>query len=131
MKNLDQVTKLFADPTSTKTITTTSADGTLHTIVAGSIFPADNDTIGVAEIIMNTTAANLASNDKAAFLAVNGMESYLINATVQKRHTDGAIYDNMAQMLAKNNMTPKAVWTFTVDKIFNQSPTPDAGKQLF
>ncbi len=131
MKNLENVSKLFQDQESTKIISTVSKDGEVHSIVAGSIMVLDEHTMAVAEVFMNTTSANLEVNDKAALLAVKGMESYLVNATVQKRHVDGPLFDNVAEQFAKMNMQIKAVWTFGVDKIFNESAGPDGGKQLY
>ncbi|MFI3327311.1 MAG: pyridoxamine 5'-phosphate oxidase family protein [Clostridia bacterium] len=131
MKNLENVSKLFQDQESTKVISTVSKDGELHSIVAGSIMVLDNDTMAVAEVFMNTTRANLTENDKASLLAVKAMESYLVNATVQKRHTDGALFDAIAENFAKMNMQIKAVWTFTVDKIYDESAGPNGGKQIF
>ncbi len=131
MKNLENVSKLFQDKESVKVISTVSKDGEVHSIVAGSIMVVDENTLGVAEVFMNTTSANLADNDKVALLAVKGMESYLVNATVQKRHTDGQLFDAMAEQFAKMNMQIRAVWTFYVDKIFDESAGPNGGKQIF
>ncbi len=132
MKNLENVSKLFADQESTKIISTVSKTGEIHSIVAGSIMVVDNDTMAVAEVMMNTTAANLEANNKVALLAVKGMESYLVDGSVQKRHTDGPLFDAVAENFAKMNMSIKAVWTFTVDKIYDESANPaTAGKQIF
>ncbi len=131
MKKLEQVSKLFQDKESTKIVSTVSKDGEVHSIVAGSIMVVDDDTMAVAEVFMNTTSTNLAFNDKAALLAVKGMESYLVNATVQKRHTDGALYDTIAEKFAAMKMQIRAVWTFTVDKIYDESAGPNGGKQIF
>lgn len=131
MKNLENVSNLFQDQTSVKVISTVSKDGELHSIVAGSIMVLDDNTMAVAEVFMNTTSENLVANNKASLLAVKGMDSYLVNATVQKRHTDGALFDNMAEQFAKMNMQIKAVWTFTVDKIYDESAGPNGGKQLY
>lgn len=131
MKNLENVSNLFKDHESVKIISTVSKDGEVHSIVAGSMMVLDEDTMAVAEVFMNTTSANLAVNDKAALLAVKGMESYLVNATVQKRHVDGPLFENMAEQFAKMKMQIKAVWTFTVDKIYDESAGPNGGKQLY
>lgn len=131
MKNLENVSKLFQDQESVKVVSTVSKDGEVHSIVAGSVMVIDEDTMGVAEVFMNTTSTNLLDNNKVALLAVKGMESYLVNATVQKRHTDGSLFDTMAEQFAKMNMEIKAVWTFTVDKIYDESVGPNGGKQIF
>ncbi len=81
---------------------------------------------------MKATAANLEVNSKVALLAVKGMESYLVNGSVQKRHTEGQLFDTIAENFAKMDLQIKAVWTFTVDKIYDESANPEtAGKQLF
>ncbi len=131
MKNLEQVTKLFQDKEAVKVISTVSADGEVHSIVAGSIMVVDDNTMAVAEVFMNTTSANLTANNKVALLAVKGMESYLVNGTVQLRHTSGPLFDNLAEVFAGMGMQIKAVWTFTVDKIYDESAGPNGGKQLF
>ncbi len=131
MKNLENVTNLFKDKESVKVISTVSKDGEVHSIVAGSIMVVDDNTMAVAEVFMHTTAANLESNNKASLLAVKGMESYLVNGTVGARFTDGALFDAVAGNFAKMNMQIKAVWTFTVDKIFDESAGPNGGKQLY
>ncbi|ONI42089.1 hypothetical protein AN396_00535 [Candidatus Epulonipiscium fishelsonii] len=131
MKNLENVKKLFQDRESVKIFSTVSKEGEIHSIVAGSIMVIDDDTMAVAEVFMNTTCANLENNNKAALLAVKGMESYLVNATMQKRHTDGQLYDNVAKQFAAMNMQIKSVITFTIDKIYDESAGPNGGKQLF
>lgn len=131
MKNLEAVSQLFQDPASVKVITTVSKEGEPHTIVAGSIMVVDENTMAVAEVFMNTTSANLADNQKVALLAVKGMESFLVNATVEKRHTDGGLFDTISGQFAAMNMVVKAVWTFAVDKIYDESAGPNGGKQLF
>lgn len=131
MKNLENVSNLFKDPESTKIVSTVSKDGEVHSIVAGSVMVVDDDTMAVAEVFMNTTSANLAGNNKVALLAIKGMESYLVNAVVEKRHTDGPFYEAVKEKFAAMNLPVRAIWTFKVEKIFNEGAGPEAGKQIF
>lgn len=131
MEILEKVTQLFQDQQAVKTISTVSKEGEIHSIVAGSIMILDESTIAVAEIFMNTTSANLKNNEKAAFLSVKGMESYLINGTVQMRHTSGELFDTISSKFAEMNMPVKVLWTFTIDKIYNESASIDGGKLIF
>ncbi len=131
MKKLENVSKLFQDQESTKVVSTVSKEGEVHSIVAGSVMVIDENTMAVAEVMMNTTAANLECNGKVSLLAVKGTESYLVNGTVQKRNTDGPLFDAIAEKFAAMNMKIRAVWTFTVDKIYDESAGPNAGKQIF
>ena len=59
------------------------------------------------------------------------MKSYLVNGTVQKRYTDGQLFDTIAAQFAAMNMQIKAVWTFSVDKIYDESAGPNGGNQIF
>lgn len=112
-------------------VSTLSKEGEVHSIVAGSVMGLDNDTMAVAEVSMSTTSENLATTNKVALLAVKGTESYLVNGTVQKRHKDGALFEGIAEKFRAMNMTIKAVWTFSVDKIYDESAGANAGKQIF
>ncbi len=131
MKQLENVSKLFMDKASTKVVSTVSAEGNVHSIVAGSVMVLDDDTMAVAEILMNTTSENLKTSGKVAILGVNGMESYLVNGTVIARNTDGELFDTLAKQFAAMNMQIRAVWTFSIDKIFDEGIGAQSGKQIF
>ncbi len=131
MKNLEKVSKLFQDNESVKVVSTVSKEGEIHSIVAGSVMVVDDDTMAVAEILMNTTSANLTFGGKAALLVVKGMESYLVTATVQEKLTDGQLYNTVSEKFAAMNMQIRAFWTFSVDKIYDESANPNGGKQIF
>ncbi len=131
MKGIQKVANLFAEQDAVKILSTISAEGTLHSIRAGSITAIDQDTIAIAEIFMNVSAKNLADTNKAAILIGKDYASYLLNVSTQKRHTDGPLYDGFKEKLAAMKLTPKAVWTFTIDAIYDQSAAPTAGEKLF
>ncbi len=131
MKKLENVSRLFSDNESVKVVSTVSSEGELHSIVAGSVMVIDDNTMAVAEVFMNTTSENLNANDKVALLAVKGTESYLVVGKVEKRHTEGGLYDTISEKFAAMNLQAKAVWTFTVDKIYDESAGPNGGKQIF
>ncbi len=131
MKGLENVKALFTDPAAAKIISTISADGELHSIVAGSVAVLDDDTLAFAEVFMKKTSQNLKDNGKLVILAEKGMESYLVNATQPKRHTDDEIFKALAAKFAEMKIPVAAVWTCTIDKIFNQGANPEAGTQLY
>ena len=117
-------------PDSTKALVTADKSGVPHAIVCGSIVALDAKTMAVGEILMKTSSKNLAANDKAAILVVNGMESYLINVKVAGRKTEGEVFDQMNANLAKMKLKASSVWLLSVQSVFNQSAGPDAGKKL-
>ncbi|MCL2712915.1 MAG: hypothetical protein FWD37_06580 [Methanomassiliicoccaceae archaeon] len=124
------VLDLLGRQDSTKVLVTADKSGVPHAIVCGSIIAIDANTLVVGEILMKTSSKNLAANDKAAILAVNGMESYLVKVKVAGKKTEGPVFDNMNAHLAKMKLKANAVWFFAAESVFNQSAGPDAGKKL-
>ncbi len=131
MKNLKQVNALFSDPKAAKVISSISAEGELHSIVAGTVVVVDEDTLAFAEIFMNKTSQNLQNNGKIAILAEKGAESYLVNAINPTRHTEGEVMNEFAAKFGFLKLPIKAIWTCEIQKIFNQGGNPEAGTQLY
>ncbi len=132
MKGIAKLTEMMNDPTVVKTMSTISKEGVLHSVVIGGIAAVDNDTIVVAEVLLKTTSANLSDNKKVAFLTVKGMEAYLINATAQERLTEGPYFDLFNEKVKANKLVLKAVWTFSVDEIYDEGGNPQtAGTKVF
>ena len=130
MRIPEKVMNVLSDEGTVKVLTSISADGTLHSVVAGSIMAMGEDELFVAEIFLNTTSSNIQANGKAAVLVVKGAESYLLNATAIERYTDGEFFETMSKPMVEKGMPVKAVWTFAVDEISDQSPSPNAGAKL-
>lgn len=130
MKIAEKVMSLLSDESSVKVISSISSDGKLHSIAAGSVMPMGEDKLVAAEIFMNTTSKNIQANKNVAVLVVKGMESYLINVTAIERYTDGEVFEMMSKPMSEKGIPVKAVWTFEVNDIFDQSASPNAGKKL-
>lgn len=113
-----------------KALVTASEKGEPHAIVAGSIVATAPDTIIYAEILSKKSATNLGKNKKAAFLFVNGKESFIVNCTAKERVDKGPMLDGMNAKLATMKLKAAAVWVFGVDAVFDQSASPNAGKKL-
>lgn len=126
----ENVSNLLNDKETSKVLTTVSQEGIPHSIVVGSIMAPDEHTICAAEVLMKKTSHNLANNKNIAVLAVKGMESYLVNATVLERQDSGALFDKVAEELAKMGLPTHAVWIFEPTAIFEQSAGPQAGTQI-
>jgi len=124
------VLDMLARPDTTKVLVTADGSGLPHAIVCGSIVAVDSKTLAVGEVLMKVSSKNLAANSKAAILAINGMESYLVKVDVAGRKTEGPVFDNINAHLAKMKLKAKAVWMFSACCVFNQSAGPDAGKKL-
>ncbi|GAA0178394.1 hypothetical protein SH2C18_14600 [Clostridium sediminicola] len=126
----EKVSTLLNDQEASKVLTTVSSDGVPHSIVVGSIMAPNAETICAAEILMKKTAKNLESNKNIAVLAVKGMESYLVNATVVERQTEGDLFDTVAKELEKIGMAMSGLWIFKPTAIYDQSAGPNAGTQI-
>lgn len=126
----EQAVKLLNDPDASKVLTTISDDGVLHSIVVGSIMAPDEKTVCAAEVLMKTTAKNLETNKNIAVLTVKGMESYLVNATVVERQTEGPLFDKVAEQMKKAGLPMKALWIFEPTAVYDQSAGPNAGTKL-
>ncbi len=131
MKNLENVKTLFQDPKAAKIISTISAEGELHAIVAGTVIVIDEDTLAFAEVMMKKTSKNIIDTGKIAILAEKGADSYLVNATNPTRHTDDDIYNEINAKFSFLNSPISAIWTCKISKIFNQGANAEAGTQLY
>ncbi|WP_320047589.1 hypothetical protein [uncultured Ilyobacter sp.] len=130
MKMPENVTNLLNDNGASKVLTTVSMDGIPYSIVVGSTMAPNAETICAAEILMKKTAKNLGTNKNIAILAVKEKESYLVNATVVERQTEGELFDAVSAELKKISMAMTGLWIFKPTAIFDQSAGPNAGTQI-
>ncbi|MDC7226018.1 MAG: pyridoxamine 5'-phosphate oxidase family protein [Spirochaetales bacterium] len=130
MKMAKEVMSLLNDQEAVKVLTSVSADGIPHSVVVGSAMAPEEGMIAAAEILMQTTSKNLAENSNVTVLAVKGMESYQVTATVKERQTEGPLFENVKAELAKHGMTVRGLWLFEPVEAFNQGAGPDAGKKI-
>ncbi|AOO65311.1 pyridoxamine 5'-phosphate oxidase family protein [Sulfurospirillum diekertiae] len=126
----DNVATLLNDDGASKVLTTVAEDGVPHSIVVGSIMAPDSQTICAAEILMKKTAKNLETNKNIAVLCLKGTESYLVNATVVERQTEGELFESVAAQMKKAGLPMSALWIFKPTAIFDQSAGENAGTQI-
>ncbi|MGV8907213.1 MAG: pyridoxamine 5'-phosphate oxidase family protein [Acetobacterium sp.] len=133
MKNFEQISAMLMDETAVKVLSTVCADGTIHSIHAGSVSPLDNDTMFVAEMMMNNSSANLAANGKYSVLVTKGMEGiYLLKGTATARVTEGELFDMVSQKMKAAGYEIKALWMLAVEEIYdNGADTTKAGNQIY
>jgi len=124
------VMDFMAKPETVKSLITVCGCDKPHAIVCGSIIVVDSKTMAVGEVLMKKTTSNMKDNKNVAILGVNGLESYLVKATVGSRITSGPLFDGMNAELAKVKLKAGAVWTFDVQEVFDESAGPNAGKKL-
>lgn len=116
--------------TTVKAIVTADAAGQPHGIVAGTIMAPAPDKIIIGEVLMKRTVANLNANAKAAIMVVAGMEAYEIQIANPVRIDSGEALDNMNKALEAIHLHANAMWMFDVVAVYNESASPEAGKQI-
>ena len=124
------VINLLNDQEATKVLTSVSAEGIPHTVVIGSTMAPESDLICAAEILMQTTSENLKGNPNVSVLAVKGMESYQVVATVKAHQKEGTLFETVKGELEKKGMPCRGLWLFDPVEAFNQSAGPNAGKKM-
>lgn len=130
MNITEKVSNLLNDQGASKVLTTVSGDGIPHSIVVGSIMAPNAETICAAEVLMKKTAKNLEINKNIAVLTVKGTESYLVNAIVVERQTEGELFDTVSEQMKKAGLPMQALWIFEPTAIYDQSAGPTAGTQI-
>lgn len=126
----NNVLEMMRSQATVKVLVTASKDGKPHAIVAGSIAAPTADTMVVGEILMKASAKNLGENSKAAFLISSGKDAYSIDCTARARLEAGPEIEAMNKELAAIGLKAAAVWVFSVDAVYEQGATPEAGKKL-
>ena len=130
----DEVLALMNDPKAVKILTTVSADGTPHSIRAGSLAAPAPNLISVGAILMKTTAANLETTkkaDKLACVLVNSeMKAFLITVKVKDDLTSGPLFDGTNAALKPLGMAARSVWTMEPQGVWDQSANYNAGKKI-
>ncbi len=133
MKGFSQIQTILMDPNAVKILSTIKADGTVHSIYAGSVSPLDNDNLFVAELIMQQTTTNWESNKNFSLLVTKGMEgTYQIKGKALQRLTEGELIDMVRPKMKEAGFDTQAVWILSVEEIYDNSANPETcGKRLF
>ena len=125
-----KVKDFISRPEPVKMLVTADPSGQPRGIVCGSIFVADDITLAIGEVFMNTTKSNLEKNPKAAITVAYGPEAYNISVTVVDRQEEGDLLNIINERLSKFNLKAKAAWRFNVEAVYDEGINPNAGKQI-
>jgi hypothetical protein len=139
----DEVMLLINDPKTSKTISTISKEGRIHTIYMGSLSAFSPDQLAFAHLLMKRTHQNLIEMQKGGgMVSVSvtlGQASYEIMAKVKEYHTGGPTYDKMIETLTrlgikkgldKYGIKVQGVWILELVEVWNQGPGPKAGTRI-
>jgi hypothetical protein len=130
----DEVFNAINNEKNPKILATVGADGAPHAIQAGSIRAPSNEMMIVGAILMKRTGKNLEamkqSDTTAAFLVLDGANSYEVRCKVGDFVTSGPMFDTMSEKFKPMGLTVHGVWTFTPVEVFNQSASYEAGTKM-
>lgn len=130
----DEVGNAINNEKNPKILATVGADGAPHAIQAGSIRAPSNAMMVVGAILMKKTGKNLQAmkrnNTMAAFLVLDGRNSYEVRCKVGDFVTSGPMFDTMSEKIKQIGLTLQGVWTFTPVEVFNQSASYEAGTKM-
>ena len=130
----DEVVSAINNAKNPKILATIGEDGAPHAIQAGSIRAPSNEIMMVGAILMKKTGKSLEamkrSGTAAAFLVLDGRNSYEVRCKVGDFVTSGPMFDTMAEGTKQLGLTLQGVWTFTPLEVFNQSASYEAGTKM-
>ena len=124
------VMDLLKRPDTTKLLVTSCKCGQPHAIVRGSIIPIDENTVGVGQVLMQTTVSFMKDNPKVAIEVIDGKTAYELRGEVIGSQTSGPGLDQLNGMLAKVGLKASALWTFSIKEVYDESAGPNAGKKI-
>lgn len=139
----NEVMMLVNDPKASKTISTLSKEGRIHTIYMGSMSAFSPDQLAFAHLLMKRTHQNLKEMEKNGGLVSVSVTleqaSFEIMAKVKEYHTSGPTYDRMIEALTrlgikegldKYGIKVQGVWILEPVEVWNQGPGPKAGTRI-
>jgi len=124
------VLDLAKRPDSCKILTTINEDGTPHSIVCGTLFVPDQETIGVGQVWLNTTGKNINRDPRAEVLLWQGAQAYSIQVTFRKCSQEPAFLDAMNEKLDRMNVKATSVWFFDIVSVTDEGFGPRVGQQI-
>jgi hypothetical protein len=130
----EEVMKALNDPASVKVLATKDPEGMVHAIPLGSLSAPDPNTIICGVVYMTQTHNNMETmkkeGERAAVLVVNGRNVYLVHAKIKDFKTSGPVLDAMNEKVKVRGITITGVWFMEPEMVFDQSPGPNAGKNI-
>jgi hypothetical protein len=139
----NEVVALINDPKSSKTISTSTKGGRIHTIYMGSMMAISSDHLAFAHILMKRTNQNLGEmkegGEPVSVSITLGQASYEIIAKVESYQTSGPAYNRIVEELERSGvkegldrygMKVHGVWVLEPIEVWNESPGPSAGTRV-
>ena len=114
-------------------LATASKDGTPHIIPVGFAKVLSDSEILVMDCFMTKTTKNIEANPKVAISAwdYDSLKGYRFEG-VPTIHTSGPVFDDGAKWVKEvmPQLSARAAIVVKVEKVYNTSPGPDAGKEI-
>ena len=125
-----QVLELAKRPDTVKIMTSINEDGTPHSIVCGTLFVPDAETIGVGQVWLGRTGRNILRDGRVEFLLWNGRSAYGIHCTFREKTEDAEILAAVNEKLDRMNIKAASVWFFDITSATDESFGPNLGTKI-
>jgi hypothetical protein len=130
----EEVMKALNDPTSVKVLATKTPEGMVNAIPLGSMMAPDPNTIVFGVVFMKQTHVNMEkmqkNRDRPVVLIVTGGSAYQVHAVIKEYKTSGPVLDAMNEKVKSRGIKVIGVWYMEPGTVFDQTPGPNAGKQM-
>lgn len=133
MPKITEEMKQVASKTKGWALATVAKDGTPNVVCIAFGKIISDDQILLMDVMMNKTRANIETNPNVA-VSIWDMETVKGYQFKGKAHfeTSGKIFEEGAQMVKSTmpHLTPRAAVVIDVERIYNITPGPEAGKEI-
>ncbi len=125
-----QVLELAKHPDTCKILTTINEDGTPHSIVCGTLFVPDAETIGVGKVWLGTTSRNIALDRRAEVLLWKRAQAFSIQVRFREISEDPAVVGIINEKLEHMNMKVDSVLMFEPLSVTDEGMGPNVGTRI-
>ena len=125
-----QVLELAKRPDTVKIMTSINEDGTPHSIVCGTLFVPDQETIGVGQVWLGRTGRNILRDPRVEFLLWGGRTAVGIHCRFREKTEDPAVVDAVNEKLDRMNIKAASVWFFDIVSATDESFGPNVGQKI-
>jgi hypothetical protein len=130
----EEVMKALNDPASVKVLATKTPEGSVNAIPLGSMMAPDPNNIVFGVVFMKQTHVNMEKMQKnrehPVVLVVTGGNAYQVHAVIKEYKTSGPVLDMMNEKVKSRGIKVIGVWYMEPETVFDQTPGPNAGKQM-
>ena len=125
------VLEMAKHPNTIKIMSSINEDGTPHSIICGTLFVPDAETVGVGQVWMGTTGRNVMRDGRVEFvLWGEGRKAFGVQCRFREKTDDPVVLASVNEKLERMNIEARSVWFFDVVAVTDESFGPNMGKVI-